>query len=119
AGWAETLGSSLKSLLGQKLGKRDWGVAYGPSINDGSLEEEMIHKSAVLVIVLTRDYLDDSACLAHLDVFASSINAADAANRIFVALADDIPRDSWPAKLRNHLAFNFLMSPEMDDTGTA
>src|SRR3954465_75671 len=74
AGWAETLASGLQSLLGQKLGKRDWGVVFGPSIKDRVLANEMIGKCGALVVVLTSDYLVDSAALGHLDDFISSIN---------------------------------------------
>jgi hypothetical protein len=117
--WAKELAHGLAALLAQKLGRRDGGVVAGPSISDQPIASELIHRSAALLVVLNREYALDTACLAELNAFLSLLGDDDPISRVFVALADDIDRESWPAALQGHLAFDFLTPPDPAEPGLA
>jgi hypothetical protein len=117
AGWADELSQGLQSLLAQKLGSRDWGVVAGTSISDGLPANELIHRSAALLVVLTHEYLQDDGCLAALDTFVSSLGGADPTGQVLVVLADDIERESWPTVLQHNLPIEFLTISESSSGG--
>jgi hypothetical protein len=114
--WARDLGKGLQSLLAQKLGRRDWGVVMGPSIPAGQHSPMLLERSAAFLVVLTREYLADRSSLDDLETFVSAIGGGDPTNRIFVVLADDVPREMWPEPLRNHLAYDFRAQDDSADS---
>jgi hypothetical protein len=113
-GWVASLIERLNILLGQKLGRKDWGELWCSSTQpDAELSPEVVRRlaqGAMLLVVISDAYLASPTCQRELDVFLRSLKEADeVVDRVVVVMRDDIDRQLWPEGLRHLLAHELFV----------
>jgi hypothetical protein len=114
-GWVASLIERLDTLLGQKLGCKDWGQLWCSSTHAvDELAPENQHRlshSAMMLVVLSEHYLASSVCQRELATFLGSLDRADrVVDRLVVVQRDDADRARWPESVR-HLLPHGLFVP--------
>ena len=120
--FVDDLSSQLDIFLGTKDQKRRVSIWMDPAL-DGNrpLHEGLkaeIDQSALLLVVMSKFYLESSWCGEELKWFS---NHADSKDRIFVVKAFNTPIDQWPVALKPDgqplLGFTFYTTEHPDDLG--
>src|SRR6516164_572172 len=120
--FVDDLSSQLDIFLGTKDQKRRVSIWMDPAL-DGNrpLREGLkaeIEQSALLLVVMSKFYLESSWCGEELKWFS---NHADSKDRMFVVKAFNTPIDQWPVALKPDgqplLGFTFYTTEHPDDLG--
>jgi hypothetical protein len=120
--FVDDLSSQLDIFLGTKDQKRRVSIWMDPAL-DGNrpLREGLkaeIEQSALLLVVMSKFYLESSWCGEELKWFC---NHSDSKDRMFVVKAFNTPIDQWPVALKPDgqplLGFTFYITEHPDDLG--
>ena len=112
--WVATFADQLKIVLGQKLGRADWGDSWRDPRLRGNEPitpeiEHAVRNSAILVAVLSEGYLESEWCQRELDLFLESRGGPEGANgRLFVVALSEIDRARWPDVFGDLLGYKFF-----------
>lgn len=114
--WVASLIERLDLLVGQKLGCKDWGEIWCSSAElNGDLPlgtEHRLSHTAILLVILSEDYLSSRACAEELAVFERSVGGGrDLLERIVVVELGEIERGQWPKEIRHLLTHPFFTQP--------
>lgn len=115
ASWVDDMTVDLRSMLARKLGARDWGIVISRPAGADEHADERAGRAAVLLVVLNRAYLTDKACLSELGAFLAGHPVGD----VLVVLAEEVPRENWPASLQDRLEFEFLVDSPTGEEGAS
>jgi hypothetical protein len=109
--WVSHLKDQLQKRVDQKLGRIDASKIWMDIDNLGGnvcvtpAIDSAIHKTAVLVVVLSDGYLNSIWCQKEIRRFVESAKAND---RLFVVHLAEIPFDKRPEEIRDLIGFNFF-----------
>jgi hypothetical protein len=117
-GWATQLHEDLPLRLRANLGRApDLSVFIDDKVRgNDEIDENLLRKvrrSAVLIVVLTQEYLDSRWCLKELETFASErhprfdLKVGDK-YRMFKVMPRDVPRERHPVPLDNANGYKFF-----------
>lgn len=127
-GWVRRLQESLQSVLEEMANAKPQGPqwSFRMFLDEGEIAgnedfrvriEKAVKNSAVMVIVMSNNYLDGDSiwCKKERDIFLETIapqggSVADrtaAMKRIFVVRKDEAQEDQWPNALRHRTGYQF------------
>jgi hypothetical protein len=96
----DDLNSQLDIFLGTKDQERRVSIWMDPALDGNrSLREGLeaeLKQSALLLVVMSKFYLESSWCVDELELFSNHAGT----DRIFVVKAFNTPTDQWPAALK-------------------